>query len=96
MLKAKSRPVSLERTVADPVTTTATAVPILRDGAVVTTDVVALAPEVIRMTCGAIGREGRMGPVHRLGIVAMAGGTQQVGAMIQWLVAQPRVPEIVR
>ena len=72
MLKAKSRPVSIERAIANPVTTTATAVPVLRDGAVVATYVIALAPEVIGVTRGAIGRECRMGPGHRLGVLAVA------------------------
>jgi hypothetical protein len=72
-------------------TTTAAAVPILRDRAVLTTDVVALAFKIIRMTSGTIRLEGRVAPVDGLGVVLVARRTQQVAAVIQWLVQQTRV-----
>ncbi len=77
-------------------TTTATAVPVLRDRAALATDVVALALEVIRVTPGTIRCECRIAPGHRLRVVLVAGRAQQIGAMVQRFIAQPGVLEVVR
>ena len=88
----------LERAVADPVTTpaTAAAVPILRNRAARATVVGTFALKVIRVARGTIGHEGRIGPRHGLGVVAMARRTQQGGTVIQRFVTQADMLERMR
>jgi hypothetical protein len=71
--------------------TAAATVPILRDRAILATDVVALAFEIIRMTACAIGLECRVAPIDGLRIILVARRAQQVAAVIQRLVWQTRV-----
>lgn len=96
MLKRNSPHASIKCAVADPVAATATAVPVLRDRAARAPDVVTLAGKVICVTSGTVGRECRVGPVHGLRVVEVAGRAQQVGAMIQRFVTQAGVSEVVR
>ena len=86
----------LEIAIRNPVATTITAVPILRDRAVLATDVFALAFKIIRMTAGTIGLEGRVRPVDRLRVVLMALGAGEVAAVIKRLVRQAGMPVRVR
>ena len=96
MLIGKSLPVSIKPAVADSVTATAATVSVLRDCAARPTDVVTLASKVIRVTRGTVGRECRIGPVHGLRVVTVAGRAQQDCTVIQRFVAQADVPEVVR
>ena len=73
----------LEFIVRNPVTATATAVPILRNGAVLAAVVLVLAFEIIRMTAGAIRLERGIRPVNGFGIVLVATCAREVAAMIQ-------------
>ncbi len=76
--------------------TTAAAVPILRDRAVLATDVPALAFKVIRMASSTIRLERRRAVVDCLGIALVALGALEVAAMIKWLIRQACVTVVVR
>lgn len=76
--------------------TTAATVPILRDRAIFSTDVVALALKVIRMTAGTVRLVGSRRPVHHLRIVLVALRACQVATMVQRLVGQASVHVDVR
>lgn len=75
---------------------TTTAVPILRDRAILATDMVALAFKIVRMTAGTIGLEGRIGPVDLLRIVLVASRAGEIAAVIKRLVRKAGMPERVR
>ena len=76
--------------------TTAAAVPILRDRAILATDVLILAFKVIRMTCSTIRLERGRAVIHRLGIALVALGAPEIAAMIEWLIRQACVTVDVR
>ena len=76
--------------VGNPVTsaTAAAAVPVLRDGTVITADVPVLAPEVIRMTGRAIGGVLRRRPGNdRADGRSVTGGAAQVALVIAGIIA---------
>ena len=75
----------------DSVTTALAAVPVLRDRAVLAAVVPADAPEITRVTTGAIGRELGVRPADDLGVVAVTRGTGKVAPMIERLVQEARV-----
>ena len=89
---------SVKVVIADPMATltTAAAVPILRDRAILTTDVLVLAFKVIRMTSRTIRPERRRAVVHRFGIALVTFGARQVAAMIKRLIRQADVTINVR
>lgn len=83
--------------VGDPVASATAAVPVLRDGTVLATDMLVFASEVIRMTGRAVRLVLRPGPgnVGADGIT-VAGGTTRISAMIARVVPVRIVAEVGR
>ena len=74
---------------------TAAAVPVLRDRAVLATDVSALTVEIISMTGGTVRLVSRKWPADGFRVRLVARGAQQIRAVVERLVAQTRVHEVV-